>query len=64
MTRGHAWKVFLVGLLAIPVAIAGLFCFGVGIIIAIMWISLALASLYHAVNKSGAVSPQQGVPVT
>jgi uncharacterized membrane protein len=50
MTSGYSWKVFLIGLAAIPLAIAGLICFGVGIIFAIMWISLALASLYHAVT--------------
>jgi len=53
MTGGHAWKVFLIGLLAIPIGIAGLICFGVGIIIAIMWVSLAFASLYYAVSVSG-----------
>ena len=36
MTNGHAWKVFLLFLLAIPVSIAGLICFGVGIIPAFM----------------------------
>ena len=50
MTGGYAWKVFLIGLLAVPIAIAGLICFGVGIIFSIMWIRLAFASLYHAVT--------------
>ncbi len=54
MTNGHAWKVFLIGLLSIPIGIAGLICFGVGIIIAIMWITLAFASLYHAVSNAEA----------
>ena len=52
MTGGYSWKVFLIGLLAIPIAIAGLICFGIGIIFAIMWIRLAFASLYHAVSIS------------
>jgi len=52
MTGGYAWKVFLIGLLAIPISIAGLICFGVGIIFAIMWIRLAFASLYHAASVS------------
>ena len=51
MTHGHAWKVFLVGLLGIPVFLAGLVCLGVGVIISIMWIQTAIASLYHAVSK-------------
>ena len=49
MTRGHAGTVFLVGLLGIPIAIAGMICLGVGLIPASMWIGLALASLYHSV---------------
>jgi uncharacterized membrane protein len=52
MTRGYAWKVFFIGLLAVPIALAGLICFGVGIIFALMWIRLAFASLYHAVSMS------------
>jgi len=64
MTGGHAWKVFLIGLLSIPICIAGLLCFCVGIIISIMWVSLAFASLYHAVSSSGKASVQEGVPTT
>jgi len=64
MTRGHAWKVFLIGLLAVPISIAGLLCFIVGIIPAIMWICMAFASLYHAVSLSGEASVQAGVPGT
>ena len=52
MTGGHAGKVFLVGLLAIPIAIAGLICLGVGIFPAIMWIYLAFATLYHSVSST------------
>lgn len=64
MTSGHAWKVFLIGLLAIPISIAGLICCGVGIILSIMWIRMAFASLYYAVSLSGEESAQEGVPVT
>jgi len=56
MTNGHAWEVFLIGLLAIPISIAGLICFGVGIIVSIMWINLAFASLYHSVSLPDEVS--------
>jgi uncharacterized membrane protein len=59
MTNGHGWKVFLIGLLGIPIVIAGLLCLFVGVIISIMWISMALASLYHAVSTSRAsLSPR------
>ncbi|MFC1943855.1 hypothetical protein ACFLWO_04710 [Chloroflexota bacterium] len=55
MTNGHAWTVFLTGLLAIPIIILGLICFVVGIIPAIMWITAAFASLYHAVSSSAEI---------
>jgi uncharacterized membrane protein len=51
MTNGYAWKVFLIYLLGIPIFIAGLICLGVGVIIAIMWITLAIASFYHSVSS-------------
>jgi len=60
LTDGHAWKVFLIGLLAIPIAIAGFICFGVGIIIATIWITLAFAYLYHAVSSSAGLSNPKG----
>jgi len=63
MTDGHAWKVFIIGLLALPISIAGLICFGVGIIVAIMWVNLSFAALYHAVSKFSEASSQQVVPV-
>jgi uncharacterized membrane protein len=52
LTKGRALTVFLIGLLTIPIAIAGLICLGVGIIVSIMWIGLAFASLYYAVSSS------------
>jgi uncharacterized membrane protein len=61
MTGGHSWKVFLIGLLGIPIGIAGFICFGIGIVIAIIWIYLAVASLYHAVGNSGVAPDWQGV---
>jgi uncharacterized membrane protein len=60
LTDGHAWQVFLIGLLGIPIAIAGFICLGVGIIIAIIWITLAFAYLYHAVSSSAGLSNPKG----
>lgn len=57
LTNGHFWKIFLTGLLGIPIIIGGAICLGVGIIISMMWIQMAFASLYHAVSTSGAPSP-------
>jgi len=62
MTGGHAWKVFLIGVLAVLLAIAGLICFGVGIIFAIIWIRLAFASLYYAVATLGGSPEQMKIP--
>jgi len=60
MTKGYANKVFLIWLLGIPVAIAGLICLVVGAIPAIMWVSLAAASLYFSVNaKKNQTQPPQ-----
>ncbi len=56
MTNGHAWKIFLIGLLAILIFIAGLICFVVGVIISIMWIRTAFASIYHAVSIQAQIS--------
>ena len=50
MTRGYGWKIFWIAMLAIPIVIAGLLCFIVGIIFAIIWISAAFAAMYHAVD--------------
>lgn len=52
LTDGHAWKVFLISLLAIPVCFAGLLFCGVGIFLAMMWVGLAHASLYYAVSST------------
>lgn len=61
MTRGNAWTIFLMGLLAILLGIAGLMCLVVGIIPAIIWIRSSFASLYYVVCKLGEV-PQSTTP--
>ncbi|MCK5442231.1 MAG: hypothetical protein KAJ23_10095 [Maribacter sp.] len=50
MTKGHGWQIFGMALLAIPIVIGGLLCFIVGIVFAIIWISTAFASMYHAID--------------
>ncbi|MFC1920829.1 hypothetical protein ACFLYQ_03780 [Chloroflexota bacterium] len=59
MTNGYAMDVFLIGLLAIPIAIAGIICFGVGIFVSMMWITLTTASLYHSVSLKYRASLQK-----
>jgi len=53
MTKGYAVDIFLIGLIAIPLVIAGLICFLVGIIPVIMWVRCAFATMYYAVSKIG-----------
>ena len=62
LTQGHAWDIFLMGLLAVPIAIAGLICFGVGIIPAVMWIRSAFASMYYAVTGKREEAPATAAP--
>lgn len=49
LTRGYGWRIFGMALLAILIAIGGLVLLVVGIIPAIIWITAAFASMYHAV---------------
>ena len=49
MTKGHGWTIFFMAILSFFIAIAGLICCGVGILISLMWIHAAFASLYQAV---------------
>ena len=50
MTRGHVWRIIGIALMAIPITLMGLICFIVGIIPAVMWVQVAYASLYHAID--------------
>ncbi len=54
MTTGHSGTIFLMGLLSVPVVIAGMLLLGIGIILAIMWISLAFAAIFAAVAAKDA----------
>lgn len=49
MTRGHGWSIFFIGLLAIPIVIAGLIMLFFGVFLSAIWISCAFAVIYHAV---------------
>ena len=52
MTKGHAWTVFVMALLAIPIMILGFILAFVGVIFALMWILISFAGFYHAVKQS------------
>jgi len=54
MTKGYAGTIFLMGFVSVFVALGGIICFGVGIIPASIWISLAFAAFYFGVaNRQG-----------
>ena len=53
LTNGHSFTVFLIGFIAIFIGLVGLLCFVVGVIVSIIWIKLAFASLYVAVTRTG-----------
>jgi uncharacterized membrane protein len=53
MTKGYAVDIFLLGLIAIPLGIAGFILLFFGIIPVIMWVRCAFASMYYAVSKIG-----------
>ncbi len=62
LTNGYAGKVFLIGLMGIPIVIAGLICLLIGVIVSIMWINAALASLYYAVSMKRQKEKESEVP--
>lgn len=55
MTRGYGWQIFFMGFLAFWVVIAGLICLFVGVLVSLMWISAAFASMYHAVESKNGI---------
>jgi len=59
MTTGYSGTIFLMGLLTVPVAIAGMLLLGIGIILAIMWISLAFAAIYAIVAQRTAPAEKE-----
>jgi uncharacterized membrane protein len=49
MTRGHGWKIFGMGIISFFLYVGGIIVFIVGIIISIMWVHAAFATLYQSV---------------
>ncbi len=61
MTRPHAWTIFFMGLLCIPIVLGGILVFGVGVVVSVMWIGVAFAFVYHEVNKKQSSQPENTV---
>lgn len=51
MTRGHGWTIFVMGLLAIPIVLAGFIMLFFGVILSMIWISAAFAAIYYLVDR-------------
>lgn len=49
MTKGHGWTIFFMAIISFFLVIAGIIVFIFGVLISIMWIHSAFASLYQAV---------------
>jgi hypothetical protein len=49
-TRGHGWTIFGIWLLGLPILLGGLILAGVGVIPALMWVQLAQACFYAAIQ--------------
>jgi len=52
LTRGHGWRIFLMGFISIFIIIFGFFMLIVGIFPAIIWVSSSFASLYESVLRA------------
>ncbi len=50
MTRGHSGTIFLMGLTSFLIILLGIICLIVGVIPAIMWISVSFAAFYYSVS--------------
>ncbi|MDO9478092.1 MAG: hypothetical protein Q7L07_15390 [Pseudohongiella sp.] len=57
VTRGHAWKIFMLGFLSIFIFSFGLVLLIVGVFPAIMWIKASFAALYLSITSQGTLEP-------
>ncbi len=53
MTRGHAFKIFLLGLSSIFLFILGMMLFVSGVFPALMWIKASFAAMYLSIQQEG-----------
>ncbi len=64
LTRGHGWKIFLMGFVAFFIYIAGFICFFIGVFVADMWVKSAYATLYQSVLIDKGLYQVEPVSVT
>jgi len=56
ITRGHAWRIFILGLLSVFIFFLGLLLVIVGVFPALIWIKASFAALYMAVTEENIIS--------
>lgn len=64
LTRGHGWKIFLMGFVAFFIYIAGFIFFFVGVLVSDMWVKSAYATLYQSVLIEKGLYQAEPVTVT
>ena len=52
MTKGHGWTIFGMAILSFFICIGGLVVFGVGILLSLMWVHAAFATLFQSVANN------------
>ena len=62
MTKGFGWTIFGMGIVSFFIAIAGILCLIVGIIPAVIWISVAFATLYQTVLNQKEAEKERTIP--
>lgn len=56
ITRGHAWRIFILGLLSVFIFFLGLLLLIVGVFPALIWIKASFAALYLAVTEESVIT--------
>jgi hypothetical protein len=64
LTRGHGWKIFLMGFLSFFIYIAGFICFFIGVLVSDMWVKSSYATLYQSVLIEKGMYQVAEAPVT
>ncbi len=58
ITRGYAWTVFRIWLLALPIYLLGIIVFGVGVLVSMIWVTLSYSALYYRVAEDSELLQQ------
>ena len=62
LTRGHGWRIFLMGFVAFFIYIAGFICLFIGVLVSDMWVKSSFATLYHSALIEKGLYQVEAVP--